>query len=389
MAFPTVFSQVIQLIPRTEFEAIVARHGGNKRVRSLDCWTWFGALLFGQLSGHDSIRAIERVSAHEDMRLAKLGFGPIRRSTLADANAGRPVEILQDVFRYCLARAYEVAPRKHRLRFAGDVFALDSSTIELCLKLCPWARFHHEKTGKGAAKLHTAIDIANDLPQFAVITDGRCHDVRVARAMVLREFSRGDTLVLDRAYVDYGWMSQLNQAGVYFVTRAKANMRFKVIDSRPHDRTRGLRADQEIRLYSLRGQRYQGNLRRVSFREPDTGRHLVFLTNNFHLAASTICAIYKARWDVELFFKTLKQNLRIKKFLGTSENAVKSQILVALIAYLLVQHLRYRLKTSISVTDAMAVVGTLLLLKEPISRLLGRLPLVTRYPPTPQLSLPL
>jgi putative transposase len=387
MASPTVFSQVVQLIPRAEFEAIVARYDGDARTRSLDCWSWFGALLFGQLSGHDSIRAIERVFAHQDPKMEKLGFSPIRRSTLSDANASRPVTILEDLFQYCLRRAYEVAPKRHRLRFAGDVFALDSTTIELCLKLCPWARFHHEKTGKGAAKLHTAIDIANQLPQFAIITDGRQHDIRVARQNLA--FNPGDTVVFDKGYIDYGWMNDLNVGGVTFVTRAKDNCQFKVVECRETNRTRGLLADQTIYLKSQRGGRYQGVLRRIRYRQPDTGKRLTFLTNNFELAASTICAIYKSRWDVELFFKTIKQNLRIKKFLGTSVNAVKSQILVALIAYLLVQILRYALKTTISITDAVAVVGTLLLLREPLSRLLGELPRVTRHPPPLQLRLPL
>lgn len=385
MAFSTVFSQVIQQIPRSEFQSLVHKHGGDTRVRRLDCWTWFGALLFGQLSGHDSIRAIERVFAHQDKEMKRLGFGPVRRSTLADANAVRPLPILEDLFQYCLKRAYKVAPRKHRLRFTGEVFAMDSTTIELCLALCPWARFHHEKTDKGAAKLHTAIDIANDLPQFAVITDGRTHDIRVAREIT--HFKKGDTVVCDRAYIDYAWMNELNQAGITFVMRAKSNCRYKVIESREHNRTRGFRADQKIRLNTLKGRSYNGPLRRISYRDPDTGKWLVFLTNNFDLAASTIGKIYKARWDVELFFKTIKQNLRIKKFLGTSINAVKSQILVALIAYLLVQILRFSWNSTISVTDAVAVLGTLLLLKEPISRLIGKLPMVHRHPPPLQMIL--
>jgi len=383
MAFDTVFSQVIQLIPRTEFEAIVARHNGDARVRSMDCWTWFGALLFGQLSGHDSIRAIERIFSHTDSKMKKLGFGPVRKSTLADANAARPVRILEELFEVCIKKSYRCAPVKHRFKFKGNIFALDSTTIELCLKLCPWARFHHEKTGKGAVKLHTAIDIANDVPRFAVITDGRTHDIRVARS--LEYFKSGDTVVFDRAYVDYSWMNALNQTGITYVTRAKKNCHFKVVESREHDRTRGICADQTIRLDSLRGGDYEGYLRRVSYRDPDTGKWLVFLTNNFYLAASTICNLYKARWDVELFFKTIKQNLKIKKFLGTSVNAVKAQILVALIAYLLVQILRFSLKSTISITDAVAVIGTLLLLKEPISRLIGKLPNIYRHPPDPQL----
>jgi len=184
-------------------------------------------------------------------------------------------------------------------------------------------------------------------------------------------------------------MNTMNQAGIFFVTRAKKNCRFKVVDSKKTNRTQGIMADQTIYLNSLKGGDYQGTLRRVSFREPDTGKWLVFLTNRMDLSAKTICAIYKARWDVELFFKTLKQNLRIKKFLGNTINAVKSQILVALIAYLLVQILRYSMGARISITDAVAIVGTLLLLKEPISRILGELPVVRRHPPPLQLELPL
>lgn len=382
MGQSTVFEQVIKLIPRTEFESIVYRNDGDKGVRSLNCWSWFGALLFGQLTGHDSIRAIERVFATSDNKMAKLGFGPVRKSTLADANKSRPVKVLEDLLQYCLGRAYQLAPQKTPFKFAGEVFALDSSTIELCLSLCPWAQFHH---GKGATKLHTAIDVANDLPQFAVITDGRTHDIRAARDNI--SFPPKSTVVFDRGYVDYAWLNELNQTDVYFVTRAKSNCRFKVVESRKTDRTRGHMCDQTIYLKSQRGGRYQGALRRITYKDPDTGKRLTFLTNRFDLATQTICDLYKSRWKVELFFKTLKQQLRVKKFLGTSVNAVKSQILVALIAFVLVQMLRFALKTSISIPDAMAVIGTLLLLKEPLSRLLGDLPRVNRYPPGLQLAL--
>lgn len=375
MASPTVFSQLIKLIPRTQFQEFVARHGGDARVRSLDCWTWFGALLFGQMTGHDSIRAIERVFAHRDGEAEKLGFGPVRRSTLADANRTRPIEILEELYGYCLARAQAVAPKKTGFRFHGPVFALDSTTIELCLSLSPWAVF---RRAKGAVKLHTAIDIAGNLPQFAVITDGKTHDIRAARGQIW--FEPGATVVFDKAYIDYAWLNELNQGGVWFVTRMKSNCHYQVIKCREHDRTRGLRADQVIRLQSQRGGDYHGDLRRVSYRDPDTGKWLVFLTNRFDLSAATICDLYKSRWKVELFFKAMKQHLRIKKFLGTSAQSVKAQILVALIAYLLVHLLKYSMKSDISMPDAMAVLGTLLLLKEPLSRLLGRLPRVTRYP---------
>jgi hypothetical protein len=374
VARPTVFSQLIQLIPRTQFQEFVSRHDGDARVRSLDCWTWFGSLLFGQMTGHDSIRAIERVFAHQDGEAMKLGFGPVRRSTLADANRTRPLAVLEDLYAYCLARAQAAAPKKTGFRFHGQVFALDSTTIELCLSLSPWAVF---RRAKGAVKLHTAIDIAGNLPQFAVITGGKHHDIRAARENA--RFDPGATVVFDKAYIDYAWLNDLNQGGVWFVTRMKTNCQYQILECNEHDRTRGLRADQTIRLKSAKGALYQGKLRRVSYRDPDTGNWLVFLTNRFDLSAKTICELYKARWKVELFFKAMKQHLRIKKFLGTSAQSVKAQILVALIAYLLVHILKYSMKSDISLPDAMAAIGTLLLLKEPLSRLLGRLPRVTRH----------
>lgn len=381
MAKSTVFSQVIKLIPRTIFQNIVFAHSADKGLRSLDCWSWFGALLFGQMSGHDSIRAIERVFAHDDLQMQKLGFGPVRKSTLADANASRPLAVLEDTFEYCLGRANNLAP-KSKFKFKGDIFAMDSSTIELCLALCPWAAFHH---GKGACKLHTAIDVASDIPQFAVLTHGRVHDITVARQIAMG-FSPGDTVLMDRGYVDFAFMNSLNENKVTFVTRAKKNCHFKVVESRPTDRTRGFMADQIIYLNSQVGSRYKGKLRRVSYREPDTGKWLVFLTNNFSLAASTIAKLYKARWKVELFFKMLKQSLKIKKFLGTNENAVKAQILVALIACLLLQILKLSLKSQISIPDAMAVIGVMLLMKCNISKLLGDLPKIRRHPPPHQMS---
>jgi hypothetical protein len=381
MSQSSVFSQVVKLIPRDKFEAIVERHDGNKGLRHLDCWSWFGALLFGQLTGHDSIRAIERIFAHSDSRIKSLGFAPVRRSTLADANRTRSIEILEEVFEFALSKAQLLAPKTNGFRFNGKVLALDSTTIELCLSLSPWARFHHDK---GACKLHTAIDIAGDLPLFTVITDGRCHDIRAAREQL--KFVPNTTVVFDRGYVDYSWLNKLNQDKVWFVTRAKSNTRFKVIESQPTNRTRGHICDQIIYLKTQKGGLYKGTLRRISYRDPDTGKKLIFLTNRFDLATQTICDLYKSRWKVELFFKTIKQYLRVKKFLGTSTNAVKAQILVALIAYLLVQILRFTNKTSISIADAMAVIGTLLLLKQPLAKILGDLPRVTRHPPRFQMT---
>lgn len=383
MAQNTVFHQIVKLIPRTLFQSWVTKHNGDKGTRTLDSWTWFGALLFGQISRHDSIRALERVFCQGDKLIEKLGFRSVCRSTLADANKSRPIAILDEVFAYALNRAQTVIPRANGFRFHGDVLALDSTTIQLCLALCPWAKF---RKNKGATKLHTAIDLAGDLPKFAVMTDGKMHDVKAAKHFL--HFDPGTTVVFDRAYVDYGFLNDLDENGVFFVTRIKTNCQFKVVKCRETNRTRGHICDQLIRLKSQRGERYKGLLRRISYNDPDTGKRLVFLTNRFDLATQTICDLYKARWKVELFFRTMKQHLKIKRFLGTSVNAVKAQILAALIAYLLVQVIRYSMKVRISMPETMAVLATMLLLKEPLTRLLGELPRVSRYPPDRQAVLP-
>lgn len=387
MSQANVFEQVIKYISRRDFQESVERWAGDKGVRTLDTWTWFGSLLFGQLTGHDSIRAIERVFCQGNRRMERLGFSTVCRSTLSDANQLRPLEILEDVFKATLDRAKKLCPKSHGFKFDGKALALDSSIIELCLSLSPWANF---RKGTAAVKLHTAIDLAGDLPEVFVITPAIRNDIPVAKERF--HFSRGDTVIIDRGYWDSTWLNELNQSGIYFVTRARRNNKFKVVESCSTDRTRGYLCDQSVyQKTSCRSypKRYKGKLRRISFRDPDTGKKLVFLTNRFDLATSTICALYKARWKVELFFKTLKQNLRVKKFLGISPHAVKAQIYVALIAYLLVQIIRWVTKSTVSIPDAMAAVGTLLLLREPLQRLLGDLPRVTRYPPTSQLLLPI
>lgn len=391
MSQNNVFEQVIKLIPRKDFERAVARHDGDRWVQKLDCWTWFGALLFGQLSGHDSIRAIERVFCHGCRRMERLGFSTVCRSTLSDANQSRPIEILEDVFKLVLEKARRYRPGSHGFRFSGDVFALDSSLIELCLSLSPWAHFCKNAA---AVKLHTSIDLAGEIPDFFVVTPGACNDIPIAREHF--RYKEGTTVVFDRGYWDTKWLNHLTETGVYFVTRARKNNRFRVKESLPIDRTRGHICDQIV--YQIAGKtgkkgryshKYHGKLRRISYRDPDTKKKLVFLTNRFDLATSTICSLYKARWKVELFFKSLKQNLRVKKFLGISVSAVKAQIYVAMIAFLLVQIIRWLTKSKVSTPDAMAAIGTLLLLREPLDRLFGELPRVTRHPPSFQLLLPI
>jgi hypothetical protein len=346
-----VLSQLLQWIPRSDFQKIVDDHQGDKKVRRLSCWTQFVGLLFGQLTGHNSLRAIEAGLRGVKTKLYHLAIAfEIRRSTLSDANDTRDPKIFETAFYRLLPKVQRLAP-KNKLKLKGPVLALDSTTIELCLELSPWARFHH---GKGAMKLHMAVDIAGDLPTVMVLTEGKKHDVKVARRI---SFVAGTLLIMDRGYVDFSWMWDLTQGGVWFVTRMKKGCRHKVRECRKTDRTQGLLADQSIQL---KHSGYEGKLRKVSYRDPETGHKYIFLTNRFDLAAKTICNLYKARWQVELFFKTMKQQLQVKKFVGTSVNAVKIQVWVALIAYLLLMLVRFQSKLGWGMPAMMAALTVVL-----------------------------
>lgn len=366
----TVFSQVIKHIPRSFFDAAVRRHKADHGIRHLNCWTWFGALLFGQLTGHDSIRSIERVFAHSEKQIKTLGFSPIRRSTFADANQRRPLPLLEEIFSYLFARAKTMAPSHAFKSIHSQILALDASVIDLSLKLMPWARF---RSDEACLKLHTAIDLAGDLPELVVIGPGNVQDMKMARQRL--SFKAGTTVIFDKGYSSYRWYQQITEEGVYFVTRMKTWAKFKVVRSRKTNRSQGYICDQDVYFNSQIGRESRlGKLRRISYRDPNTQKKLIFLTNRFDLDTETICALYKARWKVELFFKTLKQNLKIKKFLGTTLHAVHAQIWVALIAYLLIQIIRFASKSNVSFPSTMAVLGVFILSKCSLEVLLGQLP---------------
>ncbi|MBF0107400.1 MAG: IS4 family transposase [Deltaproteobacteria bacterium] len=368
MRLPTVFGQLLQWIPRDEFQKNVDEFEGDKKTRKLKCWGQFVALLFGQLTGHSGLRPITAGLKTVKNKLYHLGVAfEIHRSTLSDANDKRDSRIFEKTFYQLLPKAQRLAPR-HKFRFKGKILAMDSTTIELCLSLSPWAQFHH---GKGAMKLHMAVDLAGDLPVFMVLSDGRKHDMAVAKRI---HFAPQTMLLVDRGYVDYAWLWQLTQEGTHFVTRLKKNHKFKVLTCSKTDRTQGIMADQVIRMTGIKGSEYEGKLRRVSFRDPETGKHLVFITNRFDLSAKTICALYKARWDVELFFKTMKQHLQIKKFLGTSVNAVKAQVWVALIAYLLMMIIKYQSRLGWSTPAIMASLTVVLFSNVLMTGLWGHVP---------------
>lgn len=394
MAKLSVFSQIIKLIPRAQFESAVKKYGGDKRIRTLDCWTWFGSLLFSQLSGHDSIRALERVFCASNPVTSGLGFNSICRSTLSDANASRPVEILQDMFAYSLKVAGKA--RGQRLDFGFPVYLLDSTFIELCISLCPWAFYRTtskttNSTKYAGVKVHAAIDLTGHLPEFIVVKEGRereNRDLKTARDNF--QFQSGTTVVFDRGYWSVEYFNELGQANVSFVTRMLRNRPFCVEKSCEVDRTQGVICDQIIYLSGRRTKGvYKGKLRRISYRDPETNKRLTFITNRLDLPAKMICDLYKARWQIELFFRTLKQNLKIKKFLGLTRNAVVAQIYAALICYVLLIYLKLTARSDISMPEIMAVVGTLLLLKHNIIELLQNKPKSLRHPPPQQLSLAL
>lgn len=364
----TLFREILQFIPRHEFQKCVNECDGDKRVRKLTCWQQFVTLLFGQLTGHNTLRSMVTALNTQGPYLYHLGLSYVKRSTLSDANERRDPKILEAVFHKLLDRTQSYAPR-HGFRFKGKILAMDASTINLCLSLCPWAGFHH---GKGGIKIHTAIDLDGKLPDFMVMTPAKVHDIRVARA---RGYLPGSTLLVDKAYVDFEWFNDLDERGVYFVSRMKDNAQFKVRRCFEKNKKQGICADQEVRLIgALTRRKYPKILRRISYRDPESAKHYVFITNRFDLAAKTICNLYKARWEVELFFKTLKGQLQVDKFIGTSVNAVLGQLWTAMIAYLLVSLIRFLNKVKWSVPSTMAALAVALFQKLGLKKLFSPLP---------------
>jgi hypothetical protein len=331
----TIFAQVLKMIPRSHIESLDNEHGTGRRSRSLSRWSQFGALVFAQLAGRHSLRDVVQCMAAQAGALAPLRLTPPKRSTLAEANNRRPATLYHTLFITLYTRCQAVAPG-HGFRFKNPLFSLDSTTISLCLSLFPWARF---RTAKGAIKLHTLLDHAGHIPAFGVITEGKRSDMAIARGLQL---PKGSIVALDRGDIDYHFLRRLTQDGVFFVTRQKVNAKFKVTERFAVDWKRGLTSDHNVALLGQKGHTYPAVLRRVGYRDLEAGKHDVFWTNAFHLAAATIAAIYKQRWQIELFFKAIKQNLRIKTFLGTSENAVMTQIWVALMTYLILAFLRFK-----------------------------------------------
>ena len=332
----TVFAQLLKYIPRHEFETLANQHHTGRRFRTASRWSQFVAMTMAQLSGRTSLRDIVANLSVQGHRLYHLGSTVLSRSNLSRINEHKPYALYEAFFERLLTRCQASAPR-HGFRFRNKLYSLDASTIDLCLSVFPWANF---RTTKGAIKLHVGLDHEGYLPEFVTLTDGKTTDITAGRALA---FPSGSIVACDRGYNDYGWYKQLTEKGIFFVTRLKKNAQYRIVARRTVSSNQGLRSDQTIEFTGLQARKHcPMPLRRIGYRDPLTGKHYVFLTNHFALSAKTIADIYKQRWQIELFFKWIKQNLKIKTFIGTSKNAVMTQIWIALCVYLLLAFIKFQ-----------------------------------------------
>ena len=350
----TVFAQVTEWIHPERFRRCVNRYGGNYKLRDFSCWDQFLAMAFAQITFRESLADIEICLQSRRDQLYHLGFrARVAHSTLADANRTRDWRIYADLAQGLIGRARKLyAKEPLGVELEQTVYALDSTTIDLCLSLFPWARF---RSTKAAIKLHTLLDVRGPIPTMIAISDGKMADVRILDQLVPEP---GAFYAMDRGYVDFERLYYVTLAGAFFVTRTKAGIQFNRLESRPVDRTTGLRSDHIVWLTNPQSvAHYPERLRRVSYRDPEDGKVLIFLTNNFDLPALTIAHLYKLRWRVELFFKWIKQNLRIKHFFGTSDNAVKTQVWIAICVYVLVAIIRKELRLEASLSQILQVLS--------------------------------
>jgi hypothetical protein len=364
----TLFAQLMEFVPWKTFSRIVVRHNGDTGTRTLTTAELFRILAFSQLTWRESLRDIEACLAANAPKLFHMGLRSApARSTLADALNGRDWRIYHALAMRLIARARALYADQRILDdLNAAVYALDSTTIDLCLSLFDWAPF---RSTKAAIKLHTLLDLRGAIPAFIHISNGKMHDVRVLDILPIE---RGSIYVMDRGYIDYKRLFALHQAGAFFVTRAKETMDARRVYSSPSDRAGGIICDQRVRLNGYYAQKhYPEHLRRIRYRDPETAKMLIFLTNNTALDAATICALYKCRWQVELFFKWIKQHLRIKRFLGTSENAVKAQIWAAIATYVLIAIVKKELGIEASLYTFLQILSVSIFEKTPILCTLG------------------
>jgi len=359
----TVFSQLIEFLPHQEFQKCVARYGGDRYLKNLSCWDQYLAMAFAQLTYRESLRDIEACLRSVSGKLYHMGFrGKVARSTLADANEARNWRIYADFAQVLIAIARPLHARDPiGVDLEQSLYALDSTTIDLCLALFPWAKFRRRKA---AVKMHTLLDLHGNIPTFIRVTSGDVHDVNLLDEIMPEA---GAFYVMDRGYIDFQRLFVFTLSSAFFVVRTKSNVLLQRRYSHPVDKSTGVRSDQTVVLTSFESASvYPDALRRVSYFDTETNKRLKFLTNNFTLPALTIAQIYKCRWQVELFFKWIKQHLRIKAFYGTSENAVKTQIWIAVSVYVLVAIMRKRLRLEASLYQILQILSLTLFERTPI-----------------------
>ena len=375
----TVFAQLLDFLPKYEFDKCVARYNGNFRIRKLPAYEQFLVLAFAQLTWRESLRDIETCLASFGSKLYHSGIRqPTARSTLADANEKRDWRIFADFAHVLIRQATTLyAGEPFGVELQAAAYALDSTTIDLCLSLFPWATFC---CGKAGIKLHTLLTLQGNFPTVIIVTPGNVHDVKILDQMA---WDAGSFYIMDRGYLDFTRLHRLHQCAAFFVTRAKKNFRCARRYSRPVDKATGLRFDQTVVTVGLYARRdYPDALRRIGYRDPMTGKSLVFLTNNFTAPALTIAQLYHGRWQIELFFKWIKQHLRIKAFYGTSQNAVRIQIWSAIAVYLLVAILKKRLHLEQSLYTILQILSLTLFEKMPVLQALSQFPPALKSPVT-------
>lgn len=345
----TVIAQMLKLIPRHEFDTLANQHHTGRSFRKASRWSQFVTMMVAQLSGRNSLRDIVDNMTAQIHKLYHLGIGKLSRTTLSRINEDKPYQLYEALFGRLLTRCQTATP-KHNFRFKNKLYSLDATTIDLCLSAFPWAEF---RSTKGAIKLHVGLNHEGYLPEFITVTDGKTHDITAARAMGLPQ---GSIVVVDKGYNDYAWYKQLIDNNIFFVTRLKSNAQYRVIERHDVLNSKGITSDQIIEFTGTQtAKKCPNRLRRIGYRDDETGKHYVFLTNNMALAAKTIADLYKARWQVELFFKWIKQNLKVKSFVGTSKNAVLTQIWVAMCVYLLLAFLKFQSKLTKSMQQILRV----------------------------------
>jgi hypothetical protein len=366
----TLFAQVMDFLPWKTFQRLADRYGADHRIRTLPSTEHFRVMAFAQLTYRESLRDIETCLAAQASKLYHMGIRqPVARTTLADANERRDWRLYAEFAQRLIARARTLyATESFGVELDHTVYALDATTIDLCLSMFPWAKF---RSTKAAVKLHTLLDLRGSIPAFIHVSDGKLHDVNVLDLLLPEP---GAFYIMDRGYLDFARLYVLDQAGSFFVTRAKRNMNARRLYSATADRSTGLICDQTIALNNFYAAKdYPAHLRRIRYRDPDTDKSLVFLTNHTLLPALTICALYKSRWQVELFFKWIKQHLRIKRFFGTSENAVKTQIWIAVSVYVLVAIIKKELNLKASLHTLLQILSLTLFEKVSLQQTLAEI----------------